>query len=132
MFTDQVKKEDIEFLQGQGQLDNADLSMDVDDENNANDNENDATPLDEDEIMQDLIFGTESKQQKKDAPKLTGKMVSINGIQVDRARLSQLIQVKIQRALDKCELSNQRSQKCDETSFLQLLYAFNQEGIRFS
>jgi 18S rRNA (adenine1779-N6/adenine1780-N6)-dimethyltransferase len=132
MFTEQVKKDDIDFLQGQGQLDSADLSMDVDDENNGNDNDNDVTPLDEDETMQDLIFGTESKQQKKDAPKLTGKMVSINGIQVDRARLAQLIQVKIQRALDKCELSNQRSQKCDETSFLQLLYAFNQEGIRFS
>lgn len=136
MFTDQVKKEDTDFLQGQGQLDTGDLSMDVDDENNgAIDNENDDTPVDEDQMMQDLIFGAEgdsSKQQKKDAPKLTGKMVSINGIQVDRARLSQLIQVKIQRALDKCELSNQRSQKCDETSFLQLLYAFNQEGIRFS
>ncbi|CRG86944.1 dimethyladenosine transferase [Talaromyces islandicus] len=136
MFTDQVKKEDTDFLQGQGQLDTADVSMDVDDENIvAGDNENDDTPLDEDQMMQDLIFGAEgdkSNQQKKDTPKLTGKMVSINGIQVDRARLSQLIQVKIQRALDKCELSNQRSQKCDETSFLQLLYAFNQEGIRFS
>ncbi|KAH8691598.1 dimethyladenosine transferase [Talaromyces proteolyticus] len=134
MFPEQVKTEDTDFLQGQGQLEIENLSMDVDDDTNNIDNDNDV-PADEDDTMQDLIFGLDndkSKQQKKDSPKLSGKMVSINGTQVDRARLARLIQVKIQRALDKCELSNQRSQKCDETAFLHLLYAFNQEGIRFS
>lgn len=84
--------------------------------------------------MQDMIFGTSTASEKatKTAPKLSGKTISINGISVDRGRLVQLIQIKIQRALDKFGLSDKRSQKCDETAFLQLLHAFNQEGIRFS
>jgi 18S rRNA (adenine1779-N6/adenine1780-N6)-dimethyltransferase len=135
MFPDQVKKEDTDFLQGNGDLPLPESTMDVDGEDNDNiiDNDND----NEDDMMQDmqdLIFGTDaSTKPKKDAPRnLAGKMISVNGINVDRARLVQLIQVKIQRALDKFGLSEKRSQKCDETAFLQLLHAFNQEGIRFS
>ncbi|EED20751.1 dimethyladenosine transferase [Talaromyces stipitatus ATCC 10500] len=135
MFPDQVKKEDTDFLQGIGDIALPDVVMEIDGED---DNNNKDTQLDdEDDMMQDMqdmIFGTSTtaEKQKKDAPKLSGKTISVNGISVDRGRLVQLIQLKIQRALDKFGLSDKRSQKCDETSFLQLLHAFNQEGIRFS
>ncbi|OKL57369.1 Dimethyladenosine transferase [Talaromyces atroroseus] len=141
MFPEQVKKEDTDFLQGHGDaslpLPESTMEIDDEDDNNLIDN-NGADENNEDDTMQDmqdLIFGrsdNQSKLPKKDAPKLSGKMISVNGINVDRARLVQLIQVKIQRALDKFGLAEKRSQKCDETAFLQLLHAFNQEGIRFS
>lgn len=137
MFPDQVKKEDTDFLQGIGGAELPDVSMEIDGEDDDN---NQVLQLegDDDDMMQDMqdmIFGTSStndKTTKKDASKLSGKTISINGISVDRGRLMRLIQIKIQRALDKFGLSDKRSQKCDETAFLQLLHAFNQEGIRFS
>lgn len=144
MFPDQVKKDDTDFLQGHGDALGADSNMEIDgEEEDDDDAKNNDPERDEDQDMQDmqeLIFGSstvaaaDDKQsnRKKDTPKLSGKTISINGISVDRARLVQLIQVKIQRALDQFGLSEKRSQKCDETAFLQLLHAFNQEGIRFS
>ncbi|EEA21152.1 dimethyladenosine transferase [Talaromyces marneffei ATCC 18224] len=136
MFPDQVKKEDMDFLQGIGGAEVLDVSMEVDGEEDDN-NQTLQLEGDDDDMMQDMqdmIFGTSTSEKttKKDAPKLSGKTISINGISVDRGRLIQLIQIKIQRALDKFGLSDKRSQKCDETTFLQLLHAFNQEGIRFS
>jgi 18S rRNA (adenine1779-N6/adenine1780-N6)-dimethyltransferase len=137
MFPDQVKKEDTDFLQGIGGAELPDVSMEIDGEDDDNHPTLQLEGDDDDMMqdMQDMIFGTSStndKTTKKDAPKLSGKTISINGISVDRGRLIQLIQIKIQRALDKFGLSDKRSQKCDETAFLQLLHAFNQEGIRFS
>lgn len=138
MFPDQVKKEDTDFLQGIGgaELPVPDVSMDIDAEEDENNQTLQLEGDDEDMMqdMQDMIFGSSTASEKttKTAPKLSGKTISINGISVDRGRLVQLIQVKIQRALDKFGLSDKRSQKCDETAFLQLLHAFNQEGIRFS
>lgn len=139
MFPDQVRKEDTDFLQGIGGADVPvpEVSMEIDGEEDDNSQTLQLEGDDEDMMqdMQDMIFGTSSannEKTKKDAPKLSGKTISINGISVDRGRLMQLIQIKIQRALDKFGLSDKRSQKCDETAFLQLLHAFNQEGIRFS
>lgn len=138
MFPDQVRKEDTDFLQGIGgaELSVPDVSMEIDGEEDENNQTLQLEGDDEDMMqdMQDMIFGTSSASEKttKTAPKLSGKTISINGISVDRGRLVQLIQIKIQRALDKFGLSDKRSQKCDETAFLQLLHAFNQEGIRFS
>ncbi|KAF3397019.1 Dimethyladenosine transferase [Talaromyces pinophilus] len=138
MFPDQVKKEDTDFLQGIGgaELPVPDVSMDIDGEEDENNQTLQLEGDDEDMMqdMQDMIFGTSTASEKptKTVPKLSGKTISINGISVDRGRLVQLIQIKIQRALDKFGLSDKRSQKCDETAFLQLLHAFNQEGIRFS
>lgn len=138
MFPDQVKKEDTDFLQGIGaaELPVPEASMEIDGEEDEN-NQTLQLEGDDDDMMQDMqdmIFGksTASDTTIKTAPKLSGKTISINGISVDRGRLIQLIQIKIQRALDKFGLSDKRSQKCDETAFLQLLHAFNQEGIRFS
>lgn len=138
MFPDQVKKEDTDFLQGIGGAELAvpEVSMEIDGDEDDNNQTLQLEGDDEDMMqdMQDMIFGTSTASEKatKTAPKLSGKTISINGISVDRGRLVQLIQIKIQRALDKFGLSDKRSQKCDETAFLQLLHAFNQEGIRFS
>lgn len=139
MFPDQVRKEDTDFLQGIGgaELSVPEVSMEIDGEEDENNQTLQLEGDDEDMMqdMQDMIFGTSSTSNEKatkTAPKLSGKTISINGISVDRGRLVQLIQIKIQRALDKFGLSDKRSQKCDETAFLQLLHAFNQEGIRFS
>lgn len=146
MYPEQLKQEDMEFLQGIGDASLPDVNMDADGDepddihdtsaqlggNDAADNydndDDDAMMQD----MQDMIFGKTTETKKKDTPKLTGKTISINGISVDRGRLVALIQIKIQRALDRFGLSDKRSQKCDETAFLQLLHSFNGEGIRFS
>lgn len=138
MFPEQVKQEDMDYLQGHAELSLPEpTTMEIDDDGDDNNKDTQVGNDDDDDMMQDMqemIFGTaaDENKPKKDAPKLSGKKISVNGVQVDRGRLMKLIQFKIQRALDKFGLSDKRSQKCDETAFLQLLHAFNQEGIRFS
>lgn len=61
-----------------------------------------------------------------------GGSVSLGGTQVPRAMVSKLILTKIRRVLATTNLSGQRSAKCDETDFLGLLSAFNDEGLHFA
>lgn len=61
-----------------------------------------------------------------------GGSVSIGSTQVPRAMVAKLILTKIRRVLNSTELSGQRAAKCDETDFLRLLSAFNDEGLHFA
>ncbi|CCJ28696.1 unnamed protein product [Pneumocystis jirovecii] len=42
------------------------------------------------------------------------------------------IKDKIEKVLNSVNLGNKRAQKCDDSDFLKLLYAFNKEGIHFA
>jgi len=49
-----------------------------------------------------------------------------------KTKVGMLVRQKIQRVLDETELGEKRASKIDETDFLSLLHAFNQEGIHFA
>ncbi|EGX95671.1 dimethyladenosine transferase [Cordyceps militaris CM01] len=50
-----------------------------------------------------------------------------------KTKVAELVREKIRKVLeDVTELADKRAGKCDETDFLQLLFAFNEEGIHFS
>jgi 18S rRNA (adenine1779-N6/adenine1780-N6)-dimethyltransferase len=50
-----------------------------------------------------------------------------------KGRLSELVREKVRRVLEnETKLADKRARLCDESDFLKLLYAFNQEGIHFS
>ncbi|BFZ53658.1 Dimethyladenosine transferase [Savitreella phatthalungensis] len=42
------------------------------------------------------------------------------------------IKSRVQGCLDQCDMSDKRAAKCDEASFLRLLYTFNKAGIHFA
>ncbi|KAJ3505077.1 hypothetical protein NM208_g16246 [Fusarium decemcellulare] len=50
-----------------------------------------------------------------------------------KTKVAELVREKIRKVLeDVTELADKRAGKCDETDFLRLLFAFNEEGIHFS
>ncbi|KAF4511013.1 hypothetical protein G6O67_002852 [Ophiocordyceps sinensis] len=50
-----------------------------------------------------------------------------------KTRVAEVVREKIRKVLeDVTELADKRSGKCDETDFLRLLFAFNEEGLHFS
>jgi 18S rRNA (adenine1779-N6/adenine1780-N6)-dimethyltransferase len=49
-----------------------------------------------------------------------------------KTKVGLLVRQKIQRVLDETGLGEKRASKIDETDFLSLLHAFNQEGIHFA
>ncbi|KAF1916281.1 S-adenosyl-L-methionine-dependent methyltransferase [Ampelomyces quisqualis] len=57
-----------------------------------------------------------------------------NGLNRKRkGRVSELVREKVRKVLeDDTQLADKRARLCDESDFLQLLYAFNQESIHFS
>lgn len=61
-----------------------------------------------------------------------GGFITLGLTQVPRAVVAQLIAAKIRRVLDSTGLGSQRAAKCDETDFLHLLSAFNDEGLHFA
>ena len=72
--------------------------------------------------------------KKLDSIKISNKggSVSVGGTQVPRAMVARLILAKIRRVLASTGLARQRAAKCDETDFLKLLSAFNDEGLHFA
>ncbi|KAF9766873.1 hypothetical protein IL306_000656 [Fusarium sp. DS 682] len=57
---------------------------------------------------------------------------SVCGIPVSKATLKSFIRGKIEHVLDKTELAEARSVKCDENDFLRLLLAFRENNIYFT
>jgi 18S rRNA (adenine1779-N6/adenine1780-N6)-dimethyltransferase len=50
-----------------------------------------------------------------------------------KGRVSELVREKVRRVLEvETKLADKRARLCDQSDFLKLLYAFNQEGIHFS
>ena len=50
-----------------------------------------------------------------------------------KGRVSELVREKVRKVLeDDTQLADKRARLCDESDFLKMLYAFNQEGIHFS
>ena len=50
-----------------------------------------------------------------------------------KGKVAELVREKVRSVLeDKTELADKRTRMCDETDFLRLLFAFNQEGIHFT
>ena len=48
-------------------------------------------------------------------------------------KVAQLVREKIRKVLEvSTELADKRARQCDQSDFLRLLYAFNQEGIHFA
>lgn len=122
IYPDKVKEEDCGFLRGDTEDDLMDgVKLEEDDNASEASGDDKAEDMDVDQNM------TIDKM-----PHLSGATVSVSGIHVPRARIASLIRLKIHRVLDQTGLASQRANKCDETDFLRLLYAFNNEGIRFS
>lgn len=83
----------------------------------------DVDDVDEDEDAPD--FFKELKAASAAMPKTKSKR--------KKTKVAELVREKIRKVLeDVTELADRRSGKCDETDFLRLLYAFNEEGIHFS
>lgn len=49
-----------------------------------------------------------------------------------KGKVAELIREKVRRVLEETELAEKRARSCEEGDFLNLLWAFNQEGIHFS
>lgn len=49
-----------------------------------------------------------------------------------QSKVARIIEEKVHKVLTETELAEKRAGKCDETDFLKLLWAFNEEGIHFS
>ncbi|KAI6780944.1 uncharacterized protein J7T54_003086 [Emericellopsis cladophorae] len=82
----------------------------------------DAMAVDEDEEVPDFF---KERQQQSSVPKTKSKR--------KKTRVHELVREKIRKVLeDVTELADKRAGKCDETDFLRLLHAFNEEGIHFS
>lgn len=57
----------------------------------------------------------------------------VKGMRKKRGKVPELIREKVRSVLeDKTRLSDKRARMCDESDFLKLLWAFNQEGIHFN
>lgn len=101
-------------------LTNNDTDM-IDDEKDDIDVE-DMDIEDEDELPD--FFREEADKQEKKAQKSNRKK---------RGKVYELVRAKVVKVLEKdTGLVEKRARMCDEGDFLQLLYAFNQEGIHFS
>ncbi|PHH62215.1 hypothetical protein CDD81_7342 [Ophiocordyceps australis] len=96
---------------GAGGHDDNDMDLDMDDAANDDD-----TPD---------FFKTASAPATTQAPKTKSKR--------KKTRATELVREKIRKVLeDVTELADKRAGKCDETDFLRLLFAFNEEGIHFT
>ena len=91
--------------------------MDVDDEFNGF-----SDPDDPDDELPDFFKQMQAEGKKK------------NGVnRKKKGRVSELVREKVRKVLeDDTQLAEKRARMCDEGDFLNLLYAFNQEGIHFS
>ncbi|PKS12656.1 hypothetical protein jhhlp_000864 [Lomentospora prolificans] len=93
--------------------------------------------MDEDEDM-GAASGDEDVDDDTTSKKLAniktnkGGSITLGFTQIPRALVAQLISLKIRRVLDSTGLGAQRAAKCDETDFLHLLSAFNDEGLHFA
>lgn len=81
--------------------------------------------MDVDEDEEAPEFFKEMQNSVATAPKTKSKR--------KKTKVAELVREKIRKVLeDVTELADKRSGKCDETDFLRLLFAFNEEGIHFS
>lgn len=85
---------------------------------------------DDDEDMD--MDGPGSKLKNIKVSKGKGGAISLGSTQVPRSAVAKLILIKIRRVLSTTEMAGQRAAKCDETDFLRLLSAFNDEGLHFA
>lgn len=131
MYPEEVQAGDYDFLRSDETAEEVTTTMDGE---QMDEDDNDAGELDEFHEEMDLVFDQPRPAQIINSKKQqhVGKVVTIGGTQFPRPRIASLIRAKILRVLEQTGLTAQRANKCDETDFLRLLYAFNQEGIRFS
>lgn len=103
--------------------DGGDEDMDVED---ADDGEEwNGMDVDEDEDEDTPNFFKEMAKSAAAIPKTKSKR--------KKTKVAELVREKIRKVLeDVTDLADKRSGKCDETDFLRLLFAFNEEGIHFS
>lgn len=123
MNADVISESDWRVLRGED--DGVDDQMD-----DVADDDDDMGDADGDDDMD--VDGTREKIKNIKVNGNKGGSVSLGGTQVPRAIVSKLILTKIRRVLSSTELSGQRAAKCDETDFLKLLSAFNDEGLHFA
>lgn len=122
-----ISEGDWKVLRGEEVVEEqVDEAMDEDDD--AGDGDADA---DEDMDMDMDMDGPGKKLQKVKVGNKGGS-VSLGGTPVPRAMVAKLILTKIRRVLNSTDMSGQRAAKCDETDFLRLLSAFNDEGLHFA
>jgi 18S rRNA (adenine1779-N6/adenine1780-N6)-dimethyltransferase len=126
MYPDKVTEEDSDFLLGkvipdqlEGEED-MDMDQDIDQAAVGSEDESD-------------IFMNEATNNDESIVDISGgPLITIGVNRVPRVMVTKLIQLKIQRILDRTGLANSRANKCDENDFLRLLHTFNAEGIHFS
>lgn len=89
---------------------------------------------DDDDIFMDVDDGEELPDFFKDDVSRRKKNASEMGAKRKRkGKVAELVREKVRRVLeDQTKLAEKRARMCDEADFLQLLYAFNQEGIHFA
>ena len=94
----------------------------------------DAGQMSEDEEEWEGIMDIDpADEMEHDGPRLDDiETIDGNGKRRDRGKAREAVEAKVHKILTETGLSDKRAGKCDETDFLKLLWAFNQEGIHFS
>ncbi len=85
--------------------------------------------------MEDDFKGfSDSDEADEDLPDFFKSVRKQSGVgRKKRDRVTELVREKVRKTLeDTTELADRRARLCDESDFLKLLYAFNNEGIHFS
>jgi len=120
--TEQIPERDWKILRGEETADDQAMDDAADEDDEMGEASGDEDMMDED--------GPSKKLAKVNTSK--GGNITLGLTQIPRALVSQLISIKIRRVLESTKLGGQRAAKCDETDFLHLLSAFNDEGLHFA
>jgi 18S rRNA (adenine1779-N6/adenine1780-N6)-dimethyltransferase len=127
--SEKIPERDWRVLRGEEEADGAVGDDEMGDVAQEDDEDEEMGGADADEDAED-DGGT---RRRLDGIKLNkGGSITLGLTQVPRATVARLILAKLKRVLDSTGLSGQRASKMDETDFLQLLSAFNDEGLHFA
>jgi 18S rRNA (adenine1779-N6/adenine1780-N6)-dimethyltransferase len=66
------------------------------------------------------------------APKVANGTHNGTKLSKPRSQVAATVRIKVQKVLSETGLALKRAGKCDQVDFLNLLWAFNQEGIHFN
>ncbi|KAI5788282.1 dimethyladenosine transferase [Geopyxis carbonaria] len=96
-------------------------------------------PIDDSAPAEDVAMGDADEEMEEETMEIdedgTGAVQTVK-VKVDpkkkRGRVALLVKAKVEKVLEETGMGEKRAVKCDEGDFLELLYAFNKEGIHFS
>jgi 18S rRNA (adenine1779-N6/adenine1780-N6)-dimethyltransferase len=85
-----------------------------------------------DEEMEDVPEEGEEETMELDDEFGGVEKVKVKVGKKKKGKVQELVKKKVEKVLEETEMADKRAVKCEESNFLKLLYAFNQEGIHFS